>query len=94
MQYPKNTVDINLIAFSFDETRVKLNGNFYHRMVKESKLAVVRETKTELFGYSRLTLVRRAKKKYIQGVPESIDYFSRGDRGTPDEQKIISERGI
>ena len=31
---------------------------------------------------------------YIQGVPESIDYFSRGDRGTPDEQKIIWERGI
>ena len=28
---------------------------------------------------------------YIQGVPESIDYFSRGDRGTPDEQKIIWE---
>ena len=24
----------------------------------------------------------------IQGVPESIDYFPRGDRGTPDEQKI------
>ena len=29
----------------------------------------------------------------IQGVPESIDYFSRGDKGTPDEQKIIWERG-
>ena len=30
----------------------------------------------------------------IQGVPESIDYFSRSDRGTPDEQKIIWEREV
>ena len=30
---------------------------------------------------------------YIQGVPEWIDYFSRGDRGTPDEQKIVWEGG-
>ena len=28
----------------------------------------------------------------IQGVPYSIDYFSRGDRRTLDEQKIIWER--
>ena len=27
----------------------------------------------------------------IQGFPESIDYFSRGDRGTSDEQKVIWE---
>ena len=32
-----------------------------------------------------------ALSRVIQGVPESIDYFLRGNRGTPDEQKIIWE---
>ena len=30
---------------------------------------------------------------HIQGIPERTDYFPRGDRGTPDEQKIIREKG-
>ena len=44
-----------------------------------------------LVALSRVICIQNC---HIQGVPESIDYFSRGDRGTPDEQKIIWEGGV
>ena len=40
------------------------------------------------------TIFRCTSSKPIQGVPKWIDYFSRGDRGTPGEQKIIWEGGL